>query len=281
MGVLLAIGVCIPHVVFGMSVSPLSQTATVDPGDTITFDISITNDDAQGVSVSPGIVGVTIDEKTGAIKYQESTPLHGWLQPVDAVILSAGESERVSYTLVVPQFATPGVYYGAFVQSAKTSSGQIGVDVGLGSLITLYVSGDVVESVSVRQLSMEQDAITSREKSVFIELENEGNIHAYIIGDIVAKDQKGIELARTALPIDVVYAGMKRQEAIEFSLPEGAIGPVYVHVEGTYGLTQKTFGKKVTTWYVPKTLFVSAGVAAAIVVLFILFLLFRKKRVRI
>jgi hypothetical protein len=240
-----------PIVGFAATISPLAHTVTVDPGDTVTIDIRITNTQSVPIQMKPDVRGIHIDEQTGRHIVVEHTPLRGWVLPQEPLQIDPTQEVIVPYTFQIPSTATPGAYAGMLTAAISTESGQIQAEIELGSLLTVYVAGDIVESLSLRQFHIVESHIRDSQRNVLVEFENEGNIHVDVQSELIMVRPNGTEMSRIPIDITTVFSGMRRQAIVPVQIPEQHIGPLEIRIDTTYGITNKFVGASITLWHIP------------------------------
>lgn len=137
--------------VFGLTVSPAKIEITGDPGQTITGEIELFNEEST--------------EKTFFISFENFEPrgdsgapyfigakdgLATWISVQDKITVSPGERIPVSYSVDIPKDTKPGGYFSAVffgTQPVKNEDGgKVSIGGKIGVLILLRVSGDIEES---------------------------------------------------------------------------------------------------------------------------------------
>lgn len=137
--------------VFALTVSPAKIEITGDPGQTVTGEIELFNEEKsekkfftsyenfepRGDSGSPYFIGA----KDG---------LATWINIEESVLIPSGEKIYVPYSINIPQSAKPGGYFAAIFFGTAPSKAQEGGEVSIGGkigvLVLLRVSGDIEES---------------------------------------------------------------------------------------------------------------------------------------
>ena len=147
----------------GISISPALIEETVDPGNVIEYSIEIENLDgaeqlfyvfSRNISgVEEGGVPIFArnnDERTG---YE----LADWITlPADQITVEGDGTARLSFTLSVPDNASPGSHFGGIFFSVEPpdierSGAAVGYQVA--NILSIRVSGEVNEQASIRQFS--------------------------------------------------------------------------------------------------------------------------------
>ncbi len=170
----------------GIKLIPATVEQRANPGEIITEELKITNisdedkefylykRDIKGV----GDGGVPIfseenEEKTG---YEVS----GWINlQEEPIAVKAGEEYSFLLTIRVPEDATPGSHFGGvFVSAEPPKLRQTGAGVGyeVASIISIRISGDVVDNARIRSFSTDKLFYGSKHVAFTAKIENQGNI---------------------------------------------------------------------------------------------------------
>lgn len=194
------ISLAIFSLVFGMMFTPMSARAQTqegiritpaivedkaEPGDTYRFELSVTNlgeTDKTFYLVTEDIDG--LDDKGMPIFSTETEvtefEMSSWINlPQDVVTMKAGETRSVPFTVDVPLSASPGSHFGGiFVDMRPPKQRTIGAGVGVkvGSLVSLRVSGEIVEDARVREFSTEKIIYNNPNVTFSAKVENLGNV---------------------------------------------------------------------------------------------------------
>ena len=193
----------------GLRASPFRIEETVQPGETITSFITITNVSGQTNTFygevrdfvprgEGGEARLIFDEDS---KMQNS--LSDWVSlPTDEVRMGPGERREIPISFEVPEDASPGGYYGAIVfgpDSGEVEEGE-GAVVSLarqvGVLALFQVEGEVDETARIREFRTDQSIYNAPFNVEFVtRLENLGNVHIKPIGSIKVENIFGQEVA--------------------------------------------------------------------------------------
>lgn len=262
----------------GVSISPSLVDEMLDPGETRTYELKIKNLNNSGEEyflftknikrVEEGGVPVFADdwEKTG---YE----LADWITlPTDRVTLSGGESTVIQYTLAVPDNAPPGGHFGGiFVSVEPPELEDSGASVGyqVPNIISIRVSGDVVEESNIRQFSTGKFMYASQDVDFNIRIENAGNVLVKPSGPLEIYNALGKRVGEMTFneKKSAVFPGNTREfdmrwigDGAGFGRYEAVLSPVY----GEDG-ARKTMSSTVTFWILPLGIIgPAAGVLAVI-----------------
>ena len=199
------------------------------------------------------------------------------LPETNQITLEAGESRQVSYTIVVPENASPGGHFGGiFIDRLADATNVIGAGVGfqVGSLLSIQVGGDYVEAVKIREFSTGQNTYVEPNVDFTVLVTNSGTVAQKPVGFIEIRDMLGNDVAKIDVNEEQGRALPKSERAFreEWSDESLRIGRYDATVSLVYGQQEKTtISRDVSFWIVPtKTLGIIAGVLLAGFVIFYL-----------
>jgi len=133
--------------VFAFSISPLRHTVVVDPGKQAEIILEIENTENSVLEVVSDIDAFLVDSNSGKAVWGQDEGALSWVesQKKELYILP-GEKKELSFEVTVPEEAEPGSHYlGLFAKKKIGETEQISQRIG--SLLFLYVSGEVQESL--------------------------------------------------------------------------------------------------------------------------------------
>ncbi|KAB1656825.1 DUF916 domain-containing protein [Pseudoclavibacter chungangensis] len=166
----------------------------VDPGQSVTDSIRITNV-GQGTLDLDVYAADAFTTTDGAIDIlptgETSTDAGSWVVPdVSELVLEPGQSSDVTFTVTVPDNATPGDHSAAIVASLPPgeSIDQVQVERRLGLRIDLRVSGALAPTAEIRNLTTSYSSgwnpFGGGEIAISYELVNTGNVRLASIEDL-------------------------------------------------------------------------------------------------
>jgi hypothetical protein len=170
----------------GIKVIPATIERPLSPGDVVTEEITVTNvsgEDREYFVYKRDIIGV--EEGGVPIFAEESTEKTGyeiteWISlQSDRISVKADETITVPVVITVPMEASPGSHFGGvFVSQEPPRLRQIGAGVGyeVASIISIRISGDVLDDARIRSFSTDKLFYTSKNVSFTAKIENQGNI---------------------------------------------------------------------------------------------------------
>lgn len=210
-GLFVAIFTLVPayaqRVYYGLIISPAVETLGLDPGQTYNGEVRLTHDYQEGkpIRLYPYAISFVQDGETGNAKFIESEEIDGkedaskWFTfHEESYYLEFEDTIKATYTINVPEDATPGGHYVAliFSRSSDGVSKDSGVGLGqeIGDLILMTVSGDYVdrgELVDFRVVDKNKDNEWVEKKTFeflpaffSIRYKNTGTVHTHIGGNI-------------------------------------------------------------------------------------------------
>ena len=272
----------------GVRISPAIIEETVNPGEVKQYEFTVenlTDNDITYYLFPLNISGVKDggtpifandnNEKTG---YE----LADWISlSITELTLSGGESVSVPFTISLPGDATPGSHFaGVFVSVDPPKIENSGAAVGykVANIISLRVSGDVIENANIRQFSTGKFLYGSQNVDFLVRIENSGNVLVRPTGPLEIYNMLGNQVGNimfneqksAVFPFDtrefanVVWKG----DSVGFGRYEAILSPSY----GDTG-AKKTMSSTVTFWILPLSIIGPAvGVLAVILIITFVFI---------
>ncbi len=249
----------------GVSIKPTTIERAADPGAVVEETITLTNISSTEQSyflISKDISGVDdIGTPIFADPGAEITgfELSQWLSfSQEAITLKPNESAQVSLKITVPADASPGSHFGglfASVQPPRLRTVGAGVGYEVGSIISIRISGDVVESARIREFSTGKLVYGSPNVDFLARIENPGNVlirprgpleinnmFGKRVGFIVVNDNLAGVFPGTTRPFKVNW----EDEGLGFGRYQAVVGLIY----GESG-RQSTVSATVSFWILP------------------------------
>lgn len=265
-----------------LKVAPLRTDVTMDPGETRTVKITVTNPTGRDINVRPvqndfiaedekGTPAIILDENEFAPKHS----LKRFMTPLENIVLPGNESVTVEVELVVPANAEPGGYFGAvrFDPVDLADGGQVNLNTSVASLILLRVNGNAPERLVLSDFEVQQKGRSStwfmddKDLTTLVRFENSGNVQLSPIGKLsILKGDKVVhetdfndkDLKDTILPDSA------RRWNIEVG-DIGGFGKYTAMGTFTYGSSNETVEVESSFWIIPRAMII--GAVAGIVVL--------------
>lgn len=271
----------------GVSIKPAMIEESLDPGNVKQYSFTIENLDSKEVTyylftrnisgVKSGGVPIFArddNEKTG---YE----LSDWITlEKTEVTLDGGGSISVSFTVDVPENASPGSHFGGiFVSVDAPDIEKSGAAVGyqVANIISLRISGEVVEQANIRQFSTDKFLYGSQNVDFSVRIENTGNVLVRPVGPLEIYNMLGNRVGTlvfnenqsAVFPHNIrEFDNIKWEgNSIGFGRYEAILSPLY----GDTGAKQ-TMSSTVTFWILPMNIIGPAlGVLAVILLVTFVF----------
>lgn len=276
----------------GVSVKPAMIERSMDPGSSMSFEVTVKNLNSTEqkfylftrniIDIINGHVPVyakSNDEVTG---YE----LADWVElPVTEIDLMPNEQQTFSFTINVPENASPGSHFGGVfvsVDPPEIANSGAAVAYQVPSVLSIRISGDVIEEANIRQFSTARYLHGSQNVDFQIRIENTGNVvvkptgplEIYNmlgnkVGNLVFNPDQSAVLPKFIKSANSDETGIRQFEiswegdSVGFGRYEAIASLVYGEVDG-----KKTISSTVTFWILPMNI-----ILPALGVLFFLFLM--------
>lgn len=265
----------------GVSISPAFIEETIDPGDVKTYQLEIENlnqSDQQYFIFKRNISGV--NDSSVPIFATSDTEVTGyelvdWITlDTNQVNLGPNEKQTVSFTINTPTKASPGSYFGGlFVSADPPDLEENGASVGyqVANIVSIRISGEAVESASIRQFSTSRFLYGAQEVDFSVRVENEGNVLVRPTGLIQIKNSLGKEVGQinfneslgAVFPADTrTFEELWVGDAPGFGRYEADLSLVYGQTGARY-----TIASTATFWILPVGIIGPAGAVLAFFIL--------------
>ena len=135
----------------------------------------------------------------------EDIGLATWIKfPYENISIPAGETIEVPFTIVVPNYASPGGHYAAiFLSTAPPEAGvggsQVAIASRIGTLVLVKIAGEVKENAGIIGFETVADNYGSLPVDFNVRVENTGNVHVKPMGTILIKNMFGSVAGSVAL----------------------------------------------------------------------------------
>jgi len=264
---LVSIGFVVPFIINAqisvsprLSVSPHTFEIDFFPGETRTEEIEITNKSEVALPILVRVVDFTAKDETGGTSFDEeledpSISSRQWFEIENPnFILDAGETEKVNFTISVPENAEPGGHYAVmffepqlpsfyFEENKPRVVPVIGV-LFLSSVRIFTLESEIKEKLEVVEFTVPEEerlialenltsafiggivqaankvTITKKSPSSFIlRIENNDIYHTKPFGKVLIFNIFGKKIGEARVPKTTILPGKIRQFPVEF-LPE-------------------------------------------------------------
>jgi len=224
----------------------------------------------------------SVDDQGQPTFVDENTPadygLASWIKlSKDTVTIPANDFIEVPFTINVPKDVSPGGHFGGiFVSLGPTKIRQTGSGVGyeVGSIISLSVSGDVVDDVQIREFRTDKEVYSDANVKFTTLVENLGNTLAQPRGPIDIVNMFGKKVATLRMNNDAagVFPKTKRTFETTWQSEDLAFGRYHAVMSLLYGdTTQHTVSDVVSFWVLPLNIIAPAVIGLLALVLIVFF----------
>jgi hypothetical protein len=192
---------------YALTVSPAIIELSVDPGQTITKEITLFNE----TGIPAQLFATTQDfEAAGdggqpkflpkAVPSNEASASNWVSVSPSQIVVEPGKFVKTQFTVTVPANADPGGHYLAVFWGIQPPvvSGPAAVAIGakIGSLVLIGVTGDISEKGELKEFALPEGKIyTHLPVEMAFRFFNSGNIHLKPKGDIVVRNLLGGKVA--------------------------------------------------------------------------------------
>jgi hypothetical protein len=280
----------------GLSISPLHNQLTLDPGASTDLKINIKNITQNTVLAKAYVNDFTADNRSGnpVIVTDTSkllpTSIKNFVNPRD-VPLAIGEKKEIIVPVKIPSDATPGAYYGIIRYRAIPSgenapgNGAVSLSASVGTIVLIQVKGQLREQAQLSSLKVYNGDSSGtlffqKPNKVGVEVSNLGNSFVQPFGKVVVANNSGKQVYAYELnnvhPRANVLPGTKRvfKDAIKnISSP----GRYKVTASITFGDGSNVLVSQKTFWYVTGWMLAVAAVVLAILTM-LTFMAYRRYR---
>lgn len=280
----------------GLTVSPPLREITLQPGDTYSDTIRLTNPTQNLVELYPKTMNFEARGEGGDPSFYEADEtshkyaLAKWIsyeQP--KLALTPQQVAEFKYQIKVPLGAEPGGHYGVLFfatnppEKAEGAS-QVAIASMVGSLVLVRIPGDIREEGLLEKFSTEKKLYVSTPVVFNALIKNIGNIHFKPEGEIKIKNFWGGEVDKVifneekgnVLPDSARKFEEKWTPATE-PFYKQPIGRFTGNLNLNYGEDDKMLAGSVSFWVIPKWFLVAVAVLILIIVLWIITRLIRRK----
>ncbi len=284
------------HADSGLSVTvtpPLIQLS-IGPGQSWTSDLKVVNNNTYDVTYYTQLVDMQANGEDGGSRFIplvnenqndpaiQSFALARWitLSP-EPILIKAGETGVIPFTVNIPANAEPGGHYAAILIGTQpgTIGGQQGaltkVSSYVSSLIFVQIKGDALESGRIREFTTSQAFYQTPDVDFTVRFENTGNTHVHPEGSVTIYNMWGKERGQVMINNqDADFGNVLPQSIRRFKFSWSGeqslmdIGPYSAIATLNYGSDgKKSVSATAYFWVVP---LVPVSIAIATIIFFIL-----------
>jgi len=247
----------------GIKVQPAVIEDMAEPGETYSFTIRVTNVDNIEKTfflVKQNIKSVNEDGLPVFADEQEETDyeLSSWIDlPYESVDVPGGESREVPFSIKVPDNASPGSHFGGIffdLKPPKLRTTGAGIGFRVGSIISLRISGEVVEDVRLREFTAGKLIFDSPNVDFKIRVENLGNSLIRPHGLLEITDMRGKQVSSLVVNEkgSSVFPKLERELNTKWEYDDFAFGRYQAVLGLVYGDDgKKTITGSISFWVLP------------------------------
>lgn len=263
----------------GISIKPTIFEDALDPGDVYNSVVRVSNltDIPQTYYVSVrDVINITEGGRPLFADYGEVTEfgIADWVTVPDGPIeIGAGATIEVPFTVNVPQNAGPGSHIGGiFIGPKAERPDELGTGVGyqLVPIVSIQISGDLIEDADIRAFSTKKLFYGGPEVSFTVTIENKGNVavrprgpieiknmFGKQVGSIMVNENAGLIPPKTVRTYEVEWTG---EDSVFF-------GRFVANVTLAYGqLGVKSILRSISFWILPMNIILPVIIGIAIFV---------------
>jgi hypothetical protein len=245
----------------GVKIQPSLIEEKVNPGQVIEGMLTVSNEAGGTITFMAGtrdIVGMSEGGAPQFAKEEDEKRAAAWITPLaSSVTLGVGENGQIPYRITVPVDAEPGTHSAAiFITKEADETVAMGAGVGfhVASLVSMRVSGDIVDDLLVRSFSTKRVFNTTASAEFTVRLENNGNVTQRPQGVIAIHDMLGNKVAD--VPFNETGGGILPHAERVFNAPWSSdsfsLGRYTVMLSVVYGdEVRKTITRELSFWVVP------------------------------
>ena len=244
----------------GLKLSPVRTDVTIEPGQTKSVQITVTNVTNVQTSYAIQVNDFTASgDESGQpqilLEDDQFAPSHSLkrlIASAPGVTLQPGEDKVVSIPIAVPLNYKAGGYYGAirFVpQDGNTEADKnVALSASVGSLVLVTVPGDITRNLQVASLyarhATEQNQADSPRTVLFsnknveavVRFENKGDVQEQPFGKITLKDWRGNVVTSYEINNQEPRGNVLPSSIRKFSVPAEKLGSFGKYrLEGSFG----------------------------------------------
>jgi hypothetical protein len=214
----------------GLSISPLHNQLTLDPGQSVVIKVNLKNITRNDVVAKAYVNDFRSDNNTGNPviitdpNKQLQTSIKKFVHPAD-IPLAVGEKKEFTVPVTIPAGVTPGAYYGIIryraipAGSQAPKEGEVSLSASVGTIVLIQVKGDLKERAQLSALKIYNNdksgtIFFKKPNKAGVELANIGNSFLQPFGKVTVNDMSGKEVysyeVNNSQPRANVLPGTKR-----------------------------------------------------------------------
>jgi hypothetical protein len=263
----------------GVRITPALIEETLDPGVSVEYDFNVVNLDTAEQTYylfTRNITGVA--EGGAPIFARDELEVTGyeladWITlPTNRIVVPGGGTESITFTMDVPDNASPGSHFGGvFVSAEPPEIENSGAAVGyqVANIVSIRVSGEAVEQAGIRQFSTGKFLYGAQDVDFNIRIENSGNVLVRPIGPLQINNSLGKQVGEVMFNENQagVFPNGSREFDLQWIGDSVGFGRYEAILSAGYGGegAKKTMSSTVTFWVLPYNIILPAlGILAFI-----------------
>lgn len=218
----------------GLTIQPVKISHTLNPGESVSGSISLSNAGDGAVNVSLKIEDFEPTAGGEGIQFvgraQGVTTVRDWISfdSSKTFVFQQGEQASIPYTITAPIDAEPGSHFGVLLFKASDikESGTLKIGTQVGVLVFVTVTGDYKQEGKILGMSAPR-FVQKGPVPVTIKFENTGTVHFEPKGTLKVTNIFGKEVAQVPISGQVVLPTGVRDILVSWE-PEGFILGRYI-----------------------------------------------------
>ena len=238
-GLIFSIALLFPFWGMALTVAPAKTELYVNPGDELTLQFIVRNDDPVDSYIYPKVQGFSEDEGGSKI-FLDKTPETEWVSLPSEIFAPSQKEIKVDVKINVPEDAPPGGHFLAIGFSSlppegRRGTGNVAIGVNVIGLVYINVSGQTVEKASISNFNLKSFVLNLPLKLSYT-IKNEGNTYIRPRGEIVFTNILGQKSGAVLINPRELQILPNREKVLETSWePKFAFGPYKVNFNMSYG----------------------------------------------
>lgn len=210
------LGVFYVHASVGLTIEPVKVSHTMEPGESVSGEIKVTNRSDQPVKVEVNVKDFVPLKGTATINIVQRakgvTTVADWitLDPGYTFTLQENETKQATYTINAPPNAEPGGHFGVALFKAsklvEETGEQLKIGSELGMLIFVTIPGSHLQKGDLLDFSAKK-FVQKGPVDFRVDFENTGTVHFEPKGTIRITNIFGKEVANVPIEGQVVLPG--------------------------------------------------------------------------
>lgn len=271
----------VPSRVQALTVTPIRFELEGDPGQTVTRDVLIKNEEeARTYYISYANFEATGESGTPTF-VEPRDGIGTWITTDSSIYVPQEGETLIPFSITIPENASPGGYFGTIffgTTPPELEEGKVSVGSKIGVLVLLTVRGDAEEDGGIIEFDTKdsKNFFTSLPVSLFYRFQNTGadrikptgeitirNVFGFVSERIPANQVEGNILPTQIRRFETTWMSGKKNASTEIQDVKGffekaryewqnfAIGFYTAKIELSFGLSEQTSEEKVSFWILP------------------------------